>query len=208
MNLRFLGDVLDHWKGSLVAQLSGAGLLDGFRVDQMATDFGQWGEVDRCLYAELLNVDRSSLVVHSGAIWANRKAYLQELKAIHGDLFLDPDAGICTNSRPGVEHLKATELEMILDSDPGRIVMVYQHIRARKTRDRVIEIMNFLQEKGLTFHAYAYESSSAAMLFFSRRSDRVDLIGGFYRRLLDWHAEDRIFHWQTPSTNLRLIKER
>ena len=205
MNLRFLGDVLDHWKGSMISQLSKAKLLDQLKVDQLASDFSQWGEVDHRLYAELLRIHRSALVAHKQELWKNRNAYLEEILAVEGDMFLDPDIGISTNSQAGPEHLKASELHSILDHAPKRIVMVYQHIRARKTRDRVLEIMYSLQQKGPGFHACSYESATVAMLFFSRRAERLDPIGKYYQRMLDWHARRRIWHWQSPSTTLRLV---
>jgi len=208
MNLRFIGDVLDHWKGSIIGRLSEANLLHRLNVDQMATDFSQWGEVDHSLYADLLRIDRSMIIHHAQDLWSNRKQYLEEMLAVQGDMFLDPDIGICTNSQPGSEHLKALELHALLDRGPTRVVMVYQHIRARKTRERVLDIMDFLQQKGPGFHAYSYESASAAMLFFSRRSERLNPIGEFYQRLLDWHAKERICHWQSPSTTLRLVGRR
>ena len=205
MNLRFLGDVLDHWKGSMISQLSEAKLLDQLKVDQMASDFSQWGEVDHRLYAQMLRVRESALIRHKQELWNNRNAYLEEILAVDGDVFLDPDIGISTNSQAGAEHLKASELHAILDHAPKRIVMVYQHIRARKTRERVVEIMDFVQQKGPGFHVYSYESATVAMLFFSRRSERLDPIGKYYHRMLDWHAKSRIWHWQSPSTTLRLV---
>ena len=207
MNLRFLGDVLDHWKGSIIGGLSQANLLDELKVDQMATDFPQWGDVDHSIYSHLLRIDRSMLIQHAQGLSTNRKAYLEEILSVEGDLFLDPDTGICTNSQPGVEHLKASELHAILDHSHTRIVMVYQHIRARKTRERVLEIMDYFQQKGPGFYAYSYESASVAMLFFSRRPERLEPIGEFYRRMLDWHAGQRIWHWQSPRPTLRLVEQ-
>jgi len=208
MNLKYLGDALDHWKGSIISRLRERNLLHQLKVDQMATDFPQWGEIDHSIYADLLRIDRSMLVRHLQDLGRNRKAYFEEILSHESDLFLDPDTGICTNSRPGVVHLKASELHATLDQTPTRIVMVYQHVRAQKTRDRVLEVMDYLQQKGPGFHAYSYESASVAMLFFSRRPDRLEPIGEFYKHMLDWHASQRIWHWQSPAAELKLMVHR
>jgi len=39
MNLRYLGDALDHWKGSLFESLQQANILHDFAVDAMASDW-------------------------------------------------------------------------------------------------------------------------------------------------------------------------
>lgn len=214
MNLRVLGDVADHWKGSIISRLTGVDLLDQLHVDQMATDFSQWGEVDHSLYADLLRVDRSVLIQHTEDLHTNRERYVDEMLAVRGDLFLDPDIGICTTSHAGSVQLKASELHALLDQEPTRIVMVCQHIspwkskKREKTRERVVEIMYHLQQKGPGFYAYSYQTPTVAMLFISRRSHRLNRIGEFYEHLLDRHANERFSHWQSPSTTLRIVGRR
>jgi len=209
MNLRFLGDVLDHWKGSIISRLSDAQLLHNLMVDQMATDFSQWREIDHTIYAKLLMIERESIVPHGQELSGNRKAYVQEILKYNGDLFLDPDTGICTNSQAGSEHLKATELHAILDCAPERIVMVYQHNgRTGNMRARVVEVMFYLQRHGAGFHAYAYESATTAMLFLCRKPERVDLIGAYFKQMLDWHGDRRISHWQSPAPGPQLMIHR
>jgi len=46
MNLQFLGDALDHWKGSVFEALQNSLLLKGFRVDAMASDSEKWEQND------------------------------------------------------------------------------------------------------------------------------------------------------------------
>lgn len=38
MNLRYLGDALDYWKGSVFFRLQERGILKDFSVDPMLTD--------------------------------------------------------------------------------------------------------------------------------------------------------------------------
>ena len=42
MNREYLGDALDHWKGSMLSNLQAAGLLHHLAVDMMASD--EWKE--------------------------------------------------------------------------------------------------------------------------------------------------------------------
>ena len=54
MNLQFLGDALDHWKGSVFEGLKKAGALAGFHVDAMASDAKMWRPQDWILFSKLL----------------------------------------------------------------------------------------------------------------------------------------------------------
>src|SRR6266542_4206536 len=104
MNLTFLGDALDHWKGSLFESLSRAGILRNFAVDPMASDLPAWRPEDFLLFAQLLRVDRSQIVEHQADL-GDRSRYFAEITH-SGDLFLDPDTGVATG-RPGAsrQHL-------------------------------------------------------------------------------------------------------
>ncbi len=196
MNLRFLGDAFDHWKGSIFSHLVQRKLLFGLRVDPMATDQADWTELDYSTYSQLLRVENSSLVEHRSNLQDDRHEYIQETLHTKGDLFLDPDTGISTNDRPGIEHLKASELKAILDDSRDRLTMVYQHnSRGPGIHHRVDQVMTHLSKHGVEFHALAYESTSVAMLFFSSSTARLSAIARFYNQLLGRHAGRRVFQW-------------
>ncbi len=59
MNQAYLGDALDHWKGSLIAILRRHQplLLNRLAVVPMATDAMEWNQNDWETYARLLNVE-------------------------------------------------------------------------------------------------------------------------------------------------------
>ena len=97
MNLRFLGDALDHWKGSVFEGLQNSNILEDFPVDAMASDIDNWRPEDWSLYAKLLRVRESQIVEHKATLERNRKKYFDEIP-ISGDLFLDPDTGVRTGS--------------------------------------------------------------------------------------------------------------
>jgi hypothetical protein len=78
MNLTFLGDALDHWKGSLFESLSREGILRNFAVDPMASDLPAWRPEDFLLFAQLLRIDRSQIVEHQADL-NNRSRYFAEI---------------------------------------------------------------------------------------------------------------------------------
>jgi len=206
VNLRFLGDVHDHWKGSMIDLLLRNNLLEKFKVDPMLTDYSQWGEIDYSLYCKILRIKRSMLIHHSEDLCLSRKTYIDEILSVEGDIFFDPDIGICTNTRPGYEHLKASELYLILNHIPSRIVMVYQHIRARKARERIVEIFDYLQKQGAGINALSYHSASVAMLFLSKDSERYYRFCKYFEQMLDWHSNRLLFQWERPRKKLELIQ--
>src|SRR5579872_798805 len=95
MNLDYLGDALDHWKGSLFEYLRAKNLLRDFVVDPMATDRERWHEADFSLFARLLRIGPDQIIRHEASLLA-RAQYFAEI-APGGDIFLDPDTGIATS---------------------------------------------------------------------------------------------------------------
>jgi hypothetical protein len=80
VNLAFLGDALDHWKGSIFESLQDGGVFQDFAVDPMASDAADWKSEDFALFAKLLRIDRRQLVPHEYSL-ANRKAYFRRDQA-------------------------------------------------------------------------------------------------------------------------------
>jgi len=195
MNLQFLGDALDHWKGSVFEELQNSSLLNDFRVDAMASDSEKWKQIDYRLYARLLRVEHAQLVVHKNALSGDRNKYFKEIPAI-GDLFLDPDTGFKTGTVKTLsQYLKAAELHDLLKRNKDRVIAVYQHVRARRTRDRVEEVLRALRNERSHFFCTSYESGTVALLFFGSDPKRIEAIREHFCALLDRHAESRIGHW-------------
>ena len=136
MNLEYLGDALDHWKGSLFEYLRAEGLLRDFAVDPMATDRDRWNEADFFLFARLLRIRRNQIIPHEASL-LTRDKYFAEI--VHGgDVFLDPDTGIATSGSSQIaKYVRPRELATLLGSARGRVVAVYQHVRAQKACVRV-----------------------------------------------------------------------
>jgi hypothetical protein len=197
MNQRFLGDALDHWKGSVFETLQKAELVRTFRVDPMATDAHRWKPKDWALLARLLRLEGSQLVRHRRDLRKDRGRYFSEIPS-HGDLFLDPDTGIMTGYVKHVEqckYLHPREILCALQADKRRIVVVFQAVRAQKTRARVEQVLKRLRRENIHFFCMSYESGTVALLFFAHEKERVTAIRKWFQRFLGRHARNRIGFW-------------
>jgi hypothetical protein len=192
MNLNFLGDALDHWKGSILRLMRTEKLLVDLKVDLMATDANNWKKEDFVLFAKLLGVSPSQLVEHRGSLNENRSAYFGELSDTTGDLFFDPDTGIATSRVNEPEkYLFPGELHCLLGKGE-RVVAVYQHVNRQQTRNRVKKVVEVVRENHQTVACCSYESPSVAMLFFSESSSRIKPIEKYFSKLLGRHARNRV----------------
>ena len=64
MNLAYLGDALDHWKGSLFEYLCGMKVLRRFAIDPMISDRSEWKNEDFSRYAHLMRIGEIQLIHH------------------------------------------------------------------------------------------------------------------------------------------------
>jgi len=195
MNLKYLGDALDHWKGSVFEGLQRVGVLDNLRIDAMASDAKAWRPEDWHLFARLLRVESDQIVKHAVTLKDDRQLYFDEV-ADDGDLFLDPDTGIKTGPvKDRGQYLLPTELFALMNADATRVVAVYQHIRAARTRDRVEVVLRCLRSYHERFFCTSYESGTVALLFFSGKRARITVISEYFHSLLGSHAQRRIGLW-------------
>jgi hypothetical protein len=163
----------------------------------MVTDSDNWDEADWKLFARLLRIERTQIVSHSCNITNDRKRYFAELKH-PADLFLDPDTGIATGKMTGksrAQYVMPEELLALVSAAAGRVVVVYQHIRARKTRHRLNDILTLLKDQNLPFSCCSYESGTVAMLFFSNERVRVSAVYEEFNDFLGARAACRICRW-------------
>ena len=191
MNLKYLGDALDHWKGSLFEYLVNEGVLHEFAVDPMASDLLEWDETDYSLFARLLRIKESQIILHRVPL-RDRGRYFAEITH-KGDLFLDPDTGIATN-RGGKEeqYIRPREVASLLGDVPSRLLAVYQHVRAQKVMVRVDTCIATVAMDIENFGWCSYESGTVAMLFLSRREDRTQVVAKALEYLLGRHAVQRV----------------
>jgi len=195
MNLRFLGDALDHWKGSVFEGLQNSNVLKDFHVDAMASDIEKWGAEDWSLYAKLLRVENSHIVGHETTLdRIQREKYFKEIPR-SGDLFLDPDTGIMPPSRGNIrQYLKHEELFSIMNHEQQRIVAVYQHGNRNLTmRSRVENIFKLLHLDQPNCKYCSYYTSNAALLFLSFQRYRIKAVSSYFWEFLGSHADNRIY---------------
>ena len=191
MNLSYLGDALDHWKGSLFEFLQARQLLHDFAVDPMASDLRSWRDADYALFADLLRVPRDRIIEHRAKLTTTRNRYFAEIHH-NGDLFLDPDTGIATGRVAHLEqYVQPRDIWSLLFNGLNRLVVVYQHVRARKTAERIDEVVACVAGS-IKLAWCSYESGTVAMLFFSSAKHRTQGIATALTEKLGRHAAKRI----------------
>jgi hypothetical protein len=189
MNLRYLGDALDHWKGSIFESLQNANAISDFAADPMTTDADDWQPIDFSIYAKLLRITEAQVIKHEERL-QNRSAYFAEIRH-RGDLFLDPDTGVNT-SRASRQHLLPQEIGHLLDQAAARLLIIYQHIRAQRCADRIDKVISVLQGEVGEFCWCSYESPNVAMLFLSREQSRVKPVAQHFKSIRGNHTARRI----------------
>ena len=188
MNLSFLGDALDHWKGSLFESLQKRRIVCEFMVDPMASDLVDWKPGDFAILSKLLRIDRSQIISHNRSL-NDRRAYFHEIQH-RGDLFLDPDTGVATG-RLSVRHVAPVEIADLL-KPPDRLLAIYQHVRAQRVSDRVDAVCTAIRAESPEVSWCSYESPTVAMIFLSRKPERIASVQRHLGELLGNHANGRI----------------
>ena len=195
MNIKFLGDALDYWKGSLFFRLQREGILTDFLVDPMLTDPENWDASDFRLYADLLQIRPSQILQHERKLRGEREQYFAEVTHA-GDLFLDPDTGIALRYAGHIEkYIGVSEIRQLVGGNLPRIICIYQHIRAKKTRDRVRELISALAKSGIKIYCCSYETPTVAMLFMSVRQNRIEPLNEYFKNYLGQHSSMRVALW-------------
>ncbi len=198
MNVCFLGDAYDYWKGSLLNHLQRSGLLINLTIDAMATEPPSWQEEDWTLYASLLNVAHDRVLKHRELLSVQRANYFQEIP-VEGDLFLDPDTGLVTGRVKKAErYVYPRELVRLVEG--SRVVCVYQHSSRTHIRHRVEAVVNAVQSLCPTLSYVSYEATTVAMLFFSVAPNRILALNGALRGPLGRRADNRVFSSGRAST--------
>ena len=195
MNLRFLGDALDYWKGSLFVRLQKAGILEDLSVDPMLTDPEHWHALDFRLYADLLQIRLDQILQHERNLKEDREEYFAEVTHA-GDLFIDPDTGIALGYAHHAEkYIRVKEVHQLLGGKLTRILCVYQHIGREKTRDRVGKLISALGEFSARSYYCSYETPTVAIIFVSKEQSRLEQVNDYFKNYLGRHADMRVKIW-------------
>jgi hypothetical protein len=189
VNLAYLGDALDHWKGSLFSHLAEDGVISELKADPMLTDPDDWLLGDFFLYARLLKIDSDDVIRHERSLARNRGGYFAEIPK-GGDVFLDPDVGLATGRvRHPHRYVEPADVMRLLFNGPNRVVAVYQHVRAQTAFARLAVVTARLPY-GCEWTTY--ESGTVAMIFVSLAAGRIEKIDSSFRRLLGRHSAKRV----------------
>ncbi len=195
MKLEFLGDALDHFKGSVFEALQSSNILENFLVDGMISDIDNWAPEHLSLYAKLLRVKRHQIVEHKAHLDINRKSYFDEIPQ-SGDLFVDPDTGIKTSPVNEVQkYLKKEELFSLMKNQKQRVVAVYQHKSRKDLRLRVDDVLKYLRLGDPNCKCLSYFAGNVALLFFCFQLDRIEAIRAHFHKFLGYRADNRVGLW-------------
>jgi hypothetical protein len=165
VNTRFLGDALDHWKGSIIQLLAAKELLKNLVVEPMITDERPWLHDDIETYRRLLGLESSNQIYHTRSTFSGKREEYFNLLPNDADLFLDPDIGIATGGA-GREHVKTSELRRLL-TNSDRVVMVYQHSARGPFHERLDGIKDIISHQIPNVHWSVYECGRVAVFFMS-----------------------------------------
>ncbi len=191
MNLKFLGDALDHWKGSLFESLQTAKILQDFAVDLMASDIEPWKQEDLSLFARLRRINNDQIIPHRFAL-RDRGGYFAEISH-SGDLFLDPDTGVVTKRVKERQcYVYPTEIRRVLEASSNRLLIIYQHVRGQRTSIRVDNVLGAIRKQISGLAWCSYESSTLAIGSFALKPERTIEVAAHFRNLLGSHADRRI----------------
>jgi hypothetical protein len=83
------------------------------------------------------------------------------------------------------------ELARLLDQD-GRMIMVYQHVRATKVSARIDAVLLALFAATGNVGWCSYESGTVALLCLSKAAERTALVAANFSAMLGRHAQGRI----------------
>jgi hypothetical protein len=182
MNLKYLGDAFDHWKGSIIELLSGS--LSDIHVDPMLTDIDIWKPSHFETYAKLLRVPFDNIIRY--------KSTYENIKD-EWDLFLDPDTGIAPPSSCGKKHLCLKNINDLLPSTSKRLLLIYQHSFRKENyvQDKLNQIKNDRNLKGCHFIGY-WSGNFVSMIFISRSKQRINKVKASFNSWLGDIASTRI----------------
>jgi hypothetical protein len=200
MKSEYIGEDFDFFKGLIIRNLRSEDLLRSIAVDPMITDT-RWKPEWVKTYARLLSVEENQ-VLHSKQKFKRKRNSKESREAFQknyfactgchsGDLFLDPDIGVSNtdSTRNNDEHVALSDIESLLNCQPNRVIMVYQH-KGRlydkgkpKTLNKQL-VLPFKKTKRKTLHAIAYDGKHVAMLFFSYSPERIKCIKTYFKRML------------------------
>lgn len=195
MNSRFLGDEIDHWKGSLILTLTEKRLISKVAVDPMVTDRQPWSQENLQAYGRLLHLGQN-MICHADVTFSGRRRdYFAGIQH-NRDLFLDPDTGISIDRQVHRKHIKVSEICNLLNGhvNHNRVLMIYQHSPRRPFHEQLAQIGDALLNYNQENRWYCiYEGRQVAMFFVSRNQKRIQRIQDCLRLYINDRERERVW---------------
>jgi hypothetical protein len=180
MHIKHIADALDSWKGWLLSRALPE--LRELRVVPMLTDAVDWTAAHHRLYARMLGVPTTSILLrHVPFTHGERAAYFgkRQLIALGGDvdLFLDPDTGLWRDGKrvapeDRCKFVKTGEIGRLLAPGANRTVIVY-----RQGRETMTDFSTHLQSHARFIgqcYALGVRGGSVTAALFSRSRHRLN----------------------------------
>jgi hypothetical protein len=192
MNKKYLGDAFDHWKGSLIQILNDNGAIQNLAVEPMITDEKKWGNNDLEMYKKLLNLPETSKICHRSKTFRNdrRQEYFKNDISEKCDLFLDPNTGIAPG-HPPENRVKIKEIKYLLERNG--VLMIYQHLARNSAKNQRSILEKRIEKIGVPRHYCVYQCGQVAMIFISRKQNRIEKIKKTLKSYLCGTAAKRIW---------------
>jgi len=196
MKLAFLGDVYDHWKGSIIDLLGDT--LNNLHVVPLLTDAENWTEDHFRVYALLLRVDADCILRKRCNFEKLRESRYQYFAELAGpsregvtescDLFLDPDTGIGKRDR---SHVWRDDIDQLLQASGSRILLIYTHEDRGASE---VDALNTMRKAFGESRFFAYRSAKQhlSMAFVGRDECRLTRARARFSSVLGPVAAERL----------------
>jgi hypothetical protein len=180
MNLGYLADALDHWKGCVIKEIDER--LNDLHVIPMFTDediHSSWPNDRLRLYAKLLHVPQDKILQSDTRFTATtRQEYFAAIadddQLRDKDFFIDPDIGIEPEKGGNWRHIRLSDISALLRLGNKRVILIYQHASHRSDWSNAClqRLVNYDDAGGI--NAFAYWAGAASMFLLSRDRRRMD----------------------------------
>ena len=184
MNLKYLGDAMDFWKGGVIYRIKKWGFnLKVLPCFTNAPPMWKPPSAYLNLYCKILNISVPDILNPSSQFPTSPRAdYFNNLPT--DDLFIDPDTGIHIGSKPQKTHISTSDLNTLLKIKEERLLFVYQHSsRSKKYLNKTVKAVS--KSKDLPgVNAFGYYAGSVSLVVLSKDKNRLNKIKTLFAKWL------------------------
>lgn len=177
MELGYLGNEVDTFKGAILRLLTAYQLLRDLAVDPMITDPERWDAKSYEFYSKLMGIEIRPNQPLAIRLSGHRRA--PGIPGHSGDFFLDPSTGVVYGQQDGERYIFPNEVRALLN--PSNVVVIYQ-AWPQGGRDAAVEAIQAVDQPSGSLAAVTCDRRKTSMLFFSRDFARIESITAWLRR--------------------------